>query len=93
MKMIALIGLLTLSATSAFALDFKDKLMEAAKDKKNQEEAKEIAKKGMEYIKSEKKEAPKVEVAPVAAPAPEQAAVPAPVKKKKAKKAKKKSKE
>lgn len=89
MKLIALISLLGLFATSTFALDLKDKLMEAAKDKKNQEQAKEIAQKGMEYIKSEKKEEPKAEVAPVVTS--EKVAVPAPAKNKKVKKAKKKS--
>lgn len=67
MKLIALIGLLSLTS-GASASDFKEKLMNAAKDKKNQEQAKEIAQKGIEYLKSDKKEEPKAEV--VSAPAP-----------------------
>ena len=73
MKLLAslsLLSLLSLAGGSVSASDFKDKLLNAAKDKKNQEQAKEVAQKGIEYIKGEKKEEAKPEVAPVPAPAP-----------------------
>lgn len=73
MKLITMISVLGL-LSNAYASDLSDKLMAAAKDKKNQEQAKEIAKKGMEYIKGEKKDEvkpeAKPEVTPVPAPAP-----------------------
>jgi hypothetical protein len=87
MKLIIFISVFSL-LTSVFASDFSDKLLTAAKDKKNQEQAKEIAKKGVEYIKGEKK----AEVKPE--PTPEVTGTPAPPPSDKqiAKKAKKKKK-
>lgn len=89
MKIIVLIGLLSLTTSNLMASDFKEKLMNAAKDKKNQEQAKEIAQKGIEYIKADKKEEPKSEIAPApVAPITEKVTPPAPIKKKKTKKKK-----
>jgi len=72
------------------ASDFREKLISAAKDKKNQEQAKELALKGIEYIKNEQKIElkPEVATAPVPAPAPTDAKLSkkAPLKKKKSKK-------
>lgn len=90
MKLIALMGLLSLASVAVSASDFKEKLMNAAKDKKNQEQAKEIAQKGIEYLKGEKKEEPKAEVAPEPSVA-EKTAKPAKSKKASKKTAKKKN--
>ena len=70
MKIILILGLMILANSDVFALDFKGKLLEAVKDKKNQEQAKEIAQKGIEYIKGDKKAGVKPEEvpAPVAPP-------------------------
>jgi outer membrane biosynthesis protein TonB len=89
MKLIIFLSVFSL-LNSVVASDFSDKLLTAAKDKKNQEQAKEIAKKGVEYIKGEKK----AEVKPE--PTPEVTGTPAPPPSdkpivKKAKKKKKKS--
>jgi len=66
-----------------YVIYLKEKLIEAAKDKENQEKAKEIAKQGIEYIKEKaaSKEEVKADPAPVASPAVKKAIV-----KKKAKK-------
>jgi outer membrane biosynthesis protein TonB len=87
MKLLTFVSVITL-VSSAFASDFSDKLLTAAKDKKNQEQAKEIAKKGVEYIKGEKKAEVKPEPTPEVASTP----APAPSDKPIAKKAKKKKK-
>ena len=86
MKTILSLSLLTLMSTRTFALDLKGKLIEAAKDKKNQEIAKEYAQKGVDYIKGDKKEEVKAEVKAEVAPV---SATP-PVEEKTAKKIKKK---
>ena len=89
MKINLILGLFILFTSNVFAIDFKGKLLEAAKDKKNQDQAKEIAKKGMDYIKSDKKEEVKSEVVP--APAPTLAPTPV-VEKEKVAKVRKKTK-
>jgi hypothetical protein len=89
MKIIVLLGFVLVTASSAFALDMKETLLNAAKDKKNQEQAKEIAQKGVEYIKAKVETKP--EVTPVPAPAPVvEKSAPADKKAKAKKKAKKK---
>lgn len=65
MKIILILGFYILVNGNVFAFDFKGKLLEAAKDKKVQEQAKEIAQKGIEYIKGDKKDEVKAEVVPV----------------------------
>ncbi|MDD4976361.1 MAG: hypothetical protein PHY93_18525 [Bacteriovorax sp.] len=64
MKIILVLGFFILVNANVFAFDFKGKLLEAAKDKKVQEQAKEIAQKGMEYIKGDKKDEVKTDVVP-----------------------------
>lgn len=70
MKKILILSFLILANGDAFALDLKGKLLEAAKDKKNQEKAKEIAQKGVDYIKGDKKAEVKSEEVPVPAASP-----------------------
>ncbi len=50
-----LISALVISS-HAFAIDLKGKIIEAAKDKENQEMAKEYAQKAIDYIKKDKNE-------------------------------------
>lgn len=61
MKLIALLGLVLLSFSSFAGLDVKEFIEKAAKDKKMQEQAKDIAKKGLEYIQGNKEEVKKEE--------------------------------
>ncbi len=58
-------------AFNAHAIDFKEKLIEAAKDKENQEKAKEVAKQAVEYIKEKTANKEEVKIEPTKAPVPE----------------------
>jgi hypothetical protein len=76
MKIFLLSSALFLSFAT-FASDMKERFLAAAKDKKNQEQAKEIAQKGVDYIKEQnankvevKAEPAPVAVTPEPAPAP-----------------------
>jgi hypothetical protein len=91
MKLILSIGIVVLASTSVFALDLKESIITAAKDKKNQEQAKEIAQKGIDYIKEQKQAKTEVKAEPVVAPAvvaavPEKEVKPKAKKKRKTKK-------
>ena len=61
-------GIFLIVITSNAFADMKETLMKAAQDKKNQEQAMELAKKGMAYVKGDKKEAPKAEASQTVAP-------------------------
>ena len=67
MKLIVLFGTLCLG-TSVFSLDLKESFIKAAKDKNNQDQAQEIAKKGVDFIKEKNNGTP--ETVPVVSPTP-----------------------
>lgn len=57
---------LAIIATNALAeMTMKETLLKAAQDKKNQEQAMELAKKGMQYLKDDKKTEVKEEAKPI----------------------------